>query len=77
MHLKNALEVSELAEKFYKRSQMFGHVHMWFLDHMASKKIPKYKKETQDSWSKDHLTIHLAGELCGKDNTVHYGKNSV
>ncbi len=45
---------------------------MWYLDHMASKALPKFRKEKADAWAKDHLTIHLAGQLNSKEETVHY-----
>jgi hypothetical protein len=53
-----------LAEQLMTKSQLFACTSTWILDHMASKKIPKHKKETLDTWSKDRLTVHIAGNYC-------------
>ena len=39
---------------------------------MASKNIPKFRKEKADAWSKDKLTIHLGGSYYYKEDTVEY-----
>src|SRR5687768_1816610 len=63
-HRQSAKSMRSLADQLMQRSKYFPFSSVWILDHMASKKIPKYKKETLDSWSKDKLTVHITGSYC-------------
>jgi len=71
-HIEKVRSVFKLTDILHFRSKCYNQVHTWYLDHMASKAIPKFRKEKADIWSKDHLVIHLAGAYCSKDDTVHY-----
>jgi hypothetical protein len=47
-HLQDARALFKLTEVFHHRSKCYGQVHTFYLDHMASKAIPKFRKEKAD-----------------------------
>lgn len=59
-------------DKLHFRSKCNQKAHCWYLDHMASKPIPKFRKEKADMWAKDHLLLHLAGAFRSRDDAIHY-----
>lgn len=72
IHCRQARDLFDLSESFRVRAKNYKHVYSYVVDNMASKNIPKYKKEKADAWSKDKLTLHLGGTYSDKDDSVHY-----
>ncbi|MGZ4851146.1 MAG: hypothetical protein ACXV2C_07185 [Candidatus Bathyarchaeia archaeon] len=56
VHLQQARSLYDFQETFRTRSKNYKHVHCYVIDNMASKSIPKFRKERADAWSKDKIT---------------------
>ena len=71
-HLKQSTALFDLSQAYHKRASVDAGIHVWYIDHMASKPIPHTRRGTTDSWGKEHMIVHLAGEFRSKKDTVHY-----
>ena len=71
-HLGEAKSVFDFQQTYRTRAKNYANVHAFVIDNMASKNIPKFRKEKADAWSKDKLTIHLGGSYCYKEDTIEY-----
>jgi hypothetical protein len=71
-HLEEASAVFKFQEAYRIRSKNYPNTQAILIDNMASKNIPKYRKEKADAWSKDKLTVHLGGSYSYNDDTVNY-----
>ena len=58
-HRNNARELFELQKKIQARSITFSEEGSLVVDNMASKSIPKHRRDKSDAWSKDKLTLIL------------------
>jgi hypothetical protein len=71
-HIQEARDMFQIGETLHFRAKCFPESNTYYLDHMASKPIPKHRKDTAEAWSKDHLVLHLAGSYMSKTDAVHY-----
>ena len=70
--MKKSADLFELSQAYHLRAFASTNLHVWYLDHMASKPIPHTRRDTTDSWGKEHMIVHLAGEFRSQKDSVHY-----
>lgn len=62
--------------KYQKSQQLISKLYpgctSFVVDNMASKSIPKRRKEKNDAWSKDKLTWHIGGTFFDDDDSIRY-----
>jgi len=71
-HIKCAHELFVISKNAQTRSKVFSQQASIVIDNMASKAIPKRKKECADAWSKDKLTLHIGATFFDHENKAHY-----
>ena len=71
-HLQKARGVFCLQKRLQIESKLYHDRVSYVVDNVASKSLPKRRKEKLDAWSKDKLTIHIGGLFEDRDDTVHY-----
>jgi hypothetical protein len=60
-HLQRANAIFQLSMDCLYKSKAFPNYCSFVVDNMASKVIPKRRRESLDTWSKDKLILHLGG----------------
>lgn len=71
-HLKNARAVFDVHKQSHARAPIYEEEGSLVIDNMASKTIPKFRKEKSDSWSKQKLVLHIGGTHFDHNSEVHY-----
>ncbi len=61
-----------LQKRLQNESKLYHDTASFVIDNVASKSLPKRKKEKLDAWSKEKLTFHIGGVFQDSDDTVHY-----
>lgn len=71
-HLKQARDIFELHKNAHARAPVFAEEASIVVDNMASKVLPKFRKEKSDTWSKQKLVVHIGGTHFDHNSEVHY-----
>jgi len=71
-HIENAHKVFEVSKLAHAHAAIYAEEAAIVVDNMASKSIPKFKKEKSDSWSKDKLTLHIGGTHFDHSGDIKY-----
>ena len=71
-HLRKARAIFNTQKRLQIESKLYSDRVSYVIDIVASKSLPKRRKEKLDAWSKDKLTIHIGGLFEDRNDTIHY-----